>query len=96
MTEQPPKPPFCFIQWKGTDACLDLHCTCGVVEHFDGFHLYAIICKCGREYRMPEYIHFTEIERVFSKVETVQKDPDDPTRKPIEISPQKSEVSPEE
>lgn len=35
-----------FIQWKGTNACADLHCPkCDEHEHFDGMFLY--FWKCG-------------------------------------------------
>jgi hypothetical protein len=37
-----------FIQWKGTDVCVDLECECGAYIHFDGLFLYAWRCpRCG-------------------------------------------------
>jgi hypothetical protein len=41
-----------FIQWKGTDVCLDFHCPCGISSHFDGYFAYAVKCQCGAIYEM--------------------------------------------
>lgn len=39
--------PFGSIQWKGTNVCMDLHCTCGAHFHMDTDFLYQVICpKC--------------------------------------------------
>lgn len=41
------------IQWKGTDACIDLHCACGHHGHFDGYFLNHFQCPaCGVKYSM--------------------------------------------
>jgi hypothetical protein len=43
----------CFIQWKGTDLCMDLHCPCGVHSHIDSEFVYAVRCPgCGAVYEM--------------------------------------------
>jgi len=40
-----------FIQWKGTDVCIDVHCLCGAHLHFDAEFLYHVGCEnCGRVY----------------------------------------------
>ena len=36
--------PATFIQWKGTDACIDVGCTCGWSGHIDGLFAYAYRC----------------------------------------------------
>lgn len=41
-----------FIQWKGTDVCMDFACPCGHSTHVDGMFCYAIICLCGAKYRL--------------------------------------------
>lgn len=42
-----------FIQWKGTDVCLDLHCPCGEHCHFDGYGAYVVQCpSCGAMFEM--------------------------------------------
>lgn len=47
-----------FIQWKGTDACLELRCECGQTEHRDGMFLYHVKCiGCGSWYELPSAIH---------------------------------------
>ena len=54
------KDPWVFLQWKGTDACLDFHCLCGNenessgVGHFDGYGAYYLKCmRCLRVYELP-------------------------------------------
>lgn len=49
-----------FVQYKGTDICLDFHCICeseypgSDFGHYDGYHAYALQCgRCGRIYEMP-------------------------------------------
>ena len=41
-----------FIQWKGTDVCMDALCNeCGENFHIDGDFMYSITCpKCKTEY----------------------------------------------
>jgi hypothetical protein len=43
--------PHGWIQWKGTDVCIDLHCVCGHHGHFDGDFFYYYQCPaCGARY----------------------------------------------
>lgn len=49
--------PDLFMQWKGTDVCLDLHCPCGAHCHLDGFFAYTIECGgCGAVWKLPDFI----------------------------------------
>jgi hypothetical protein len=42
-----------FIQWKGTNLCMDFVCRCGDSGHFDGYFAYLVRCTtCGTVYRM--------------------------------------------
>lgn len=42
-----------FIQWKGTDVCVDFYCPCGGGGHFDGLFAYALKCPaCGAVWEM--------------------------------------------
>jgi hypothetical protein len=42
-----------FIQWKGTDVCLDFQCPCGTSGHLDADFAYYIHCPgCDAVYRM--------------------------------------------
>lgn len=46
-----------YIQWKGTDACLDVRCDCGHDTHMDGDYLYYVRCpKCGTTYMLPHTV----------------------------------------
>lgn len=52
-----PHVPGAYLQWKGTNACIDLYCSCGAHVHFDGYFLYQWTCqKCGSNYLMPSNI----------------------------------------
>ena len=33
-----------WIQWKGTDVCMDVHCPCGTHSHLDDEFAYFIEC----------------------------------------------------
>lgn len=46
-----------FVQWKGTEACLDFVCECGRQGHFDGFFAYTLRCECGAVWEMPSTIY---------------------------------------
>lgn len=50
----PREPPSVFVQWKGTDACIDFYCPCGYHGHFDGPFAYGLRCRnCGRAWTLP-------------------------------------------
>lgn len=58
--EQPK--PSAFIQWKGTDLCMDFDCICGANCHFDGIFAYVVECPhCNRQYQMPSHIYPREV-----------------------------------
>lgn len=49
--------PHAFIQWKGTDVCMDFHCECGACCHFDGDFAYTVRCPhCEAVWEMPRNI----------------------------------------
>jgi hypothetical protein len=49
--------PFGWIQWKGTRVCMDIHCDCGEMTHFDGEFCYHVKCAiCGRIYECDGHI----------------------------------------
>jgi hypothetical protein len=57
IDEGSPKETYAFIQWKGTDVCMDFHCDCGAHCHFDGDFAYVVKCQhCGTAWEMPHYI----------------------------------------
>lgn len=41
--------PKSFIQWKGTNVCIDLYCTCGKHSHYDGDFLYRWQCPACKK-----------------------------------------------
>jgi hypothetical protein len=43
--------PHAWIQWKGTNVCMDVHCSCGESGHIDAEFAYYYRCAhCGRGY----------------------------------------------
>ena len=52
-----------WIQWKGTQVCLDIHCICGLSGHIDRDFVYYIECKCGRFYMTNGHIELVELTK---------------------------------
>lgn len=50
-----------FIQWKGTDLCMDFICpNCGYQDHFDGYGFYTITCTtCKAVFRLSNSVELT-------------------------------------
>lgn len=47
-----------FVQWKGTDVCLDFWCACGAHIHYDGDFAYHLQCPhCQSIWDMPCNFH---------------------------------------
>lgn len=45
--------PYSYIQWKGTNVCMDCYCLCGKQFHIDADFAYAVKCPhCGQVYEM--------------------------------------------
>jgi hypothetical protein len=64
-----------FIQWKGTDVCMDVYCKCGHHFHLDGMFCYYTICpKCKTKYKCEPEIQLTEVEVVDGPVLEEVKD----------------------
>lgn len=46
-----------FVQYKGTDICMDFYCECGAHCHFDGFFAHAVECPhCHEKWEMPPLV----------------------------------------
>lgn len=59
-----------FIQWKGTNVCLDFWCACGVHLHHDGDFAYRLECPdCGRMWEMPSSFALEESKESFGRGE---------------------------
>ena len=55
--------PHGWIQWKGTNVCMDVHCACGESSHIDGEFTYHVKCpNCGRIYFCNGHIELIELE----------------------------------
>lgn len=55
--------PHGWIQWKGTDVCMDVHCKCGVSSHIDSDFVYVAECPaCHAKYMCNGHIQLIEIE----------------------------------
>lgn len=54
-----------WIQWKGTDVCMDIHCVCGELGHVDADFCYYVKCSaCGRIYETNGHVKLHEISEV--------------------------------
>jgi hypothetical protein len=56
-----------FIQWKGTQVCLDFYCSCGGAGgHFDGWFCYYIKCPdCNTIYKLPDTLTLEPVTAEF-------------------------------
>lgn len=55
--------PHGWIQWKGTNVCMDVHCACGELAHVDAEFAYQVKCEvCGRVYFVNGNVELIEIE----------------------------------
>ena len=54
--------PDTFIQYKGTDLCMDLYCKCGEATHIDGMFKYRVQCEeCGQWDALGTKVSLTEV-----------------------------------
>lgn len=75
LTKQITAGPHGWIQFKGTDLCIDIHCKCGAMTHFDGGFCYFIKCVvCGQVYELNGHIEL--IERKKDEVTDYQESTD--------------------
>jgi hypothetical protein len=52
-----------WIQWKGTDVCIDLHCQCGAHGHVDGMFCYYYKCEaCGVVYALGQNVKLIPLD----------------------------------
>ena len=60
----------CFIQWKGTDLCMDLRCRCGHTGHVDAPFAYHVRCpQCRQVYRMGTQVKLIAVDEMEADVE---------------------------
>lgn len=54
--------PHGWIQWKGTDVCMDVYCLCGAHTHIDAEFLHYVQCsRCGRVYMTNGHIELVPL-----------------------------------
>ncbi len=54
--------PHGWVQWKGTNVCMDVHCECGEMSHIDAEFCYVVQCPCcGRRYWVNGNVEFIEV-----------------------------------
>ena len=57
--------PHGWIQWKGTDVCMDIYCKCGQSFHIDSTFAYSVQCpKCDTCYHCNGHIELIELRQV--------------------------------
>jgi hypothetical protein len=55
--------PHGWIQWKGTDVCMDIHCSCGEFSHIDASFAYHVKCPyCGKVYMVNGHVELIELQ----------------------------------
>ena len=55
--------PHGWIQWKGTNVCLDVRCSCGFLGHVDAEFVYHVRCgACGRRYIVSAHVALIPID----------------------------------
>ncbi len=60
--DNPPGAAHGWVQWKGTNVCMDMHCKCGHHDHFDGDFFYYYKCrKCGACYAVGQNVKLIEL-----------------------------------
>lgn len=53
-----------FIQWKGTEVCIDLRCPCGHHGHVDDSFAYFVECGgCGAVYELGTAVAVRRVDR---------------------------------
>jgi len=56
--------PHGWIQWKGTEVCMDIYCSCGKHSHIDADFAYYVECpSCGKIYFCNGHIELIELEK---------------------------------
>ena len=49
--------PHAWIQWRGTNVCMDVHCSCGEHGHVDADFAYFYRCSCGKLWAVGRSLH---------------------------------------
>lgn len=56
--------PHIWVQWKGTEVCCDIRCSCGGTSHFDGDFFYFFRCPhCQRHWEVGTHVSIYEVTK---------------------------------
>lgn len=56
--------PHGWIQWKGTNVCMDVRCECGELTHVDEDFCYYVECgNCGEVYEVGGHVKLYKIKK---------------------------------
>lgn len=78
MRGAPAGEPETFIQWKGTNVCLDFHCPCGHHSHWDCDFIYSLRCPgCRKIWRLGTRVQAVEISEADAEVLGCLKESDE-------------------
>lgn len=54
--------PYGWIQYKGSNICVDIHCSCGELSHYDGEFAYAVRCPyCQKPWVLSQTVRLVEL-----------------------------------
>lgn len=74
--------PHAWIQWKGTNVCMDVHCLCGYHSHVDDEFAYYVVCPmCQRKWMMNGHVEMIEVDTINASANTVKRPPLDEDEK---------------
>jgi hypothetical protein len=67
--------PHGWIQWKGTQVCMDVYCKCGFHGHIDDDFVYNVKCPmCGTTYMCNGHIQLVELTEDEAKQARIVKE----------------------
>lgn len=67
-----------FLQYKGTDICVDLYCTCGDQFHYDGYFATWLRCPhCRKVWELPHLLLCTDVTGVVDEDRVKDGEADD-------------------
>lgn len=73
-----PDSPHAFIQWKGTEVCMDIYCDCGKQFHIDSDFTYNVECPyCNTVYFCNGHIELIKVENPSGNVICGEKTEDE-------------------
>lgn len=63
ITKEIMKGNYGWIQWKGTNVCMDLHCKCGKFTHIDDDFVYYLQCPyCKQIYQVNGHVEMIPVK----------------------------------